>query len=314
MDGNDLQKKIAGILTTQSNVTVQQLAKRLRVKPHSIRYQLDKLVESQGLEKAILVNQRALGYQVFNLFFNLPASRVKKAVDFLSLRGQVAWLTKNIGPRTYEMTVVARDFTSLATLFRDMGDETGTVPRDVVIAVEGEVTHWGLRFLAETFSKVPIAHFTTSEQIVAVDSLDLEIIKLLRSHNLYDLPPATTKTRISPSTIKYRLEKLRSAGVISEEAYFLRPPMKMFQAQIVLHLKSRAREVEERVSAICSTNPHVECLIAGAGNWDYKILFDAESLPRLLEIEELLLQSLGKAVLRHSLYIRDRILSNRSGL
>jgi predicted ArsR family transcriptional regulator len=62
MDGNELQKKIVGILTTQGNVTVSQLAKRLRVRPHSVRYQLDKLVESKSLEKSILVNQRALGY------------------------------------------------------------------------------------------------------------------------------------------------------------------------------------------------------------------------------------------------------------
>lgn len=116
MDGNEIQKRITGILTTQSNVTVSQLAKRLRVRPHSIRYQLDKLVESKSLEKAILINQRALGYQVFKLFFDLPHARSKKAVEFLKVRKEVSWLTRNIGPLRYEMTVVVRDFTSLSNL------------------------------------------------------------------------------------------------------------------------------------------------------------------------------------------------------
>jgi hypothetical protein len=90
--------------------------------------------------------------------------------------------------------------------------------------------------------------------------------------------------------------------------------MKMVQAQLVVNVRSRARATEERVFSLCSTNPHVECLISGAGNWDYKILIGAESLPQLLQVEEELLQALGKAVASHSLYIREQILSTRSGL
>jgi len=86
MDGNELQKKIVGILTTQGNVTVSQLAKRLRVRPHSVRYQLDKLVESKSLEKSILVNQRALGYQIFNLFLTFRRREREKARSFSRIK------------------------------------------------------------------------------------------------------------------------------------------------------------------------------------------------------------------------------------
>lgn len=314
MDGNEIQRKITGILTTQSNVTVSQLAKRLRVRPHSIRYQLDRLVESKSIEKAILINQRTLGYQVFNVFFNLSVARAKKAVEFLKGRKEVAWFTQNIGPRRYEMTVIVRNFTTLSKMFRDMGDVANTMPRDVIIAVEGEVIHWGLRFLTESYSKTPIAHFTTPEETVTIDTLDREIISLFMSKETDWEPLVTPKLKVSPSTVKYRLEKLRVSGVISEEAYFIRPTMKMFQAQIVLHLRSRASEIEEQIASICSHNPHVECLIAGVGNWDYKLLIDAESLPSLLEVEEDLLRALGKCVLKHSLYIRDKIFCARPGL
>jgi hypothetical protein len=42
----------------------------------------------------------------------------------------------------------------------------GLLPRDVVILVGGEVIHWGLRPLTESYSKASIAHFTTQEEIV----------------------------------------------------------------------------------------------------------------------------------------------------
>jgi len=314
MDGNEIQKRITGILTTQSNVTVSQLAKRLRVRPHAIRYQLDKLVESKSIEKAILINQRALGYQVFNLFFDLPHARSKKAVEFLKARKEVAWLTRNIGPLRYEMTVVVRDFTSLSNLLRDLGEVAGTVPRDIAMAVEGEVIHWGLRFLTEGYSKTPIAHFTTREDIVSTDAIDVEIMNFARTDEIRNIAHTAQKLRVAPSTIKYRLDKLRMSGVISEEAYFIRPTMQMFQAQLVVHLRTRTRDIDNSIVSICTNNPHVECIISGVGNWDYKMLIDAESLPRLLEVEEELLTAIGKPVLKHSLFIRDKVFSIRTGL
>ncbi len=314
MEGKEIQKRIIGILTTQSNVTVPQLAKRLRVRPHSIRYQLDRLVESKSLEKAILINQRALGYQVFNLFFNLPHARSKQAVEFFKGREEVAWFTRNIGPQRYEMTVVVRDFTSLSILLRDLGEVAGTLPRDIAMAVEGEVIQWGLRFLTEGYSKTPIAHFTTKEDIVSIDTLDREIMNAARTDEMSNLAHTAKRLRVSASTIKYRLDKLRMSGVISEEAYFIRPTMKMFQAQLVAQLRTRSHDIDNLIVSICANNPHVECLISGVGNWDYKMLIVAESLPRLLEVEEELLTTIGKFVLKHALFIRDQVFSVRTGL
>jgi hypothetical protein len=44
------------------------------------------------------------------------------------------------------------------------------------------------------------------------------------------------------------------------------------------------------------------------------MLIDAEFLPRLLEVEEELLTAIGKPVLKHSLFIRDKVLSILTGL
>jgi DNA-binding Lrp family transcriptional regulator len=212
------------------------------------------------------------------------------------------------------MTVVVRDFTTLSKMFRDMGDATGTLPRDAIVAVEGEVIHWGLRFLTESYSTTPIAHFTTPEETVTIDSLDRQIMAHFMSQETTRGPLTIPKLKVSASTLKYRLDKLRVSGVISEEAYFIRPTMKMIQAQLMLTLRSRGSAIENDIASLCAHNPHVECLIAGVGNWDYKLVIDAESLPALLEVEEELVQTLGKSILKHSLYIRDKIFCARAGL
>lgn len=314
MDGKTLQNNIVGILTTQGNVTVSQLAKRLRVRPHSVRYQLDRLVQSKVIEKSILINQRALGYQVFNLFFDLPPSRAKKALAFLTARGEVAQLTQNIGPRRYEMTVSVKDYTALSNLFQEMGDACGTTPRDVITAIEGEMFHWGLRFLTDGPASNPIVHFTTSRDILALDSLDRELINLFQSSNVADTSSISKRLRVSQSTVRYRFDKLRSSGAISEEFYFSSVPMQIFEAQTVLQLRARSHESRETILSLCQRHPHVESLLCGMGNWDYKLLLSGDSLPEILRVDKEITEELAKLVLKQSLYIRETVIDRGSGL
>jgi hypothetical protein len=82
----------------------------------------------------------------------------------------------------------------------------------------------------------------------------------------------------------------------------------------VVHLRTRTGDIDISIESVCTNNPHVEYVISGLGNWDYKLLIAAKSLPRLLVVEEELLQAIGKPVLQHFLCIRDKVFSVRTRL
>lgn len=67
----DIQRKILGILSMRGNITDAQLAKRLRIRPHTVRYYLTKLREVGTIGTAVFIDQRRLGYHVFNLLFDV---------------------------------------------------------------------------------------------------------------------------------------------------------------------------------------------------------------------------------------------------
>ncbi len=298
----------------RGNITVAQLAKRLRIRPHSVRYHLTQLREVGTLGKSVAINQRRLGYQVFNLLFDLPRSRLEKAVNFLKGRQEVAWFTRNIGPRRYEATIVAKDYPAMAKLLADMGESTGTQPRDVIFAIEGECHQWGLRFLAQTTSSPALFHFTTPSDFEVIDDLDKQIIDLFQRDRDSDTASVAKKLGAAPSTIAYRFNRLCTSGVISEEFYFVRPMDSLVQAQLVLHLKARTVAAQQAVLCACNQNPYVDFLVAGIGQWDYKIVIVAESLPRLLQVENAIIHACDKHLLRHMVFIRDEVLSVRTGL
>jgi DNA-binding Lrp family transcriptional regulator len=314
MDITNLQKKILGILSRQGNLSAHQLAKRLRIRPHIVRYQLDKLLEMGTLDRHILINQRALGYQAFNVFFDLPRAREKKAVDFLKGRQEVAWFTRNIGARRYEATIIAKDYSAFSTLLRDLGEEAQTQLRDLIFAVEGEVHHWGLRFLTDGLVGIAGIHFTTPGEVFEIDSVDRKLLEAFQSDVTGTMPAIAKKIGIPNSTFKYRFDRLIASGIISEELYVVRPLSHFVQAQLVVQLKSRSAQAMQNVISTCLQNPNVEVLIHGIGNWDYKICIAAESIQELVHVESGVVQAIGRNLLKHSMYLRNEILSTRSGL
>jgi DNA-binding Lrp family transcriptional regulator len=305
---SDIQREILGILTITGSLTLEQLSKQLKLKPHNVRYQLKLLLEAGRASRGILINQRALGYQVFNIFFDVARSKTSKVLDFARRRPEVGWLCQNIGSRRFEMTIIERDYCGVSGFLRALGDETGGALRNPVFTVEGEVRHWGLRFLAKVSSPTPTVFFPTPRELTEVDDLDRRIMNILRSGENSSVLQIGAALGAATSTVKYRLERLKKAGVLSDELYFVKSNGDFLQGQLLLALRSRSTENEVHVLGLCSTNLHVEALISGVGGWDFKIVFQGESMRHLIDVQDGLLSELGNIVDRSETLIRDKIL------
>lgn len=312
-NANDIQLQILGILTTGGSRTITDLAKQLGLKPHVVRYQLDQLLVRRRIERAVMLNQRALGHHVFNVLFDLPRVSIKRTLEFLEKRTEVSWLAQNMGLRKFEVTYFAKDMVEGSKLVHSMGESVGVHFRDPIFAFEVETRHWGLRFLAGREVIKPVAHFVAAKESRQPDAVDLKILHLLRHEGDVSVLRIAKGAGISESTAKYRVERLRDWGAISDEMYFLRSDHDFVQAQLVLNLKSRSQEYEQAVINVCSHNFYVEELITGFGCWDYKVVLRADTVTRLLEVEESILAALGKNVSRASMLVRNRVIAGREG-
>ena len=305
-NASEVQRKILGILSISGNTTVQDLAKRLRLKPHIVRYQLAQMLESNSVTRETLINQRALGYQCFNVFFDLPRTAIKRGLSYLQSQPEVNWLASNVGPRQFEATIIARNYFELDAFFQRMGDEVDVYPREPIFGIEGTFRYWGMRFLSGDTDLEPVADFVTTFDFYQEDELDRKIMHLVRDGKRFTLPKIASFLGVPQSTVKYRIEKLKSFSVISEEFYILDPSERFVQAQLLLNMKSRGREHCERVQAVCQATPYVQVLIGGVGNWDFKIVLYADTIRLLVEVQDSLLGALSRDVAKSSLFVRDR--------
>jgi DNA-binding Lrp family transcriptional regulator len=312
----EIQKEILGILSTFANISVSELAALLQIKPHVVRYNLQTLLDSRRINASAFINHRALGLLAFNMFFDLPASKQAKALQFLGQRPEVSWLTTVTGPRRFEATIAARDPDSHTRFLKDLGQATGTHLREPIFAIETEARHWGLRFLVKRFPtrrSTPM-HFYSPARPYVLDEVDRRILIASASPASLTLRHLADTVKVPQTTLKYRLDKLIAAQVLSEPLFFVEANTFYMQAQLVMNLKTLSPESYVRVVKACEENRHVEGLISGVGNWDFKVILVAESFKQLLAVERLLLQTLARDISRSSLYLRGQVLAANPGV
>jgi DNA-binding Lrp family transcriptional regulator len=218
-----------------------------------------------------------------------------------------------MGHRRFEVTYFASDMIEGSKLVHSLGETLGVHFRDPVFAVEVETRHWGLRFLGGREVTKPVAHFVAVKEKKEPDPLDIKLLHLLRHERNVSIPRLAKGAGVSESTAKYRIDRLREWGAISDEIYFLRSDHDFVQAQLVLNLKSRSPQHELSVIDLCSHNVHVEALISGFGSWDYKVVLRAKTVNRLLQNEQEILAALGNNVSRASMLVRNRVIAGREG-
>jgi DNA-binding Lrp family transcriptional regulator len=313
-NGAELKRKILGAISIHGNMSVAELAKYLRARPHVVRYNLDQLLQSGAINRSVLIDQRNLGLSICSIHFDIPTKAIAATLKFLCARREVCWLCQNTGEREFEMSVIVRDSTELLNLITSLGETVGINLKNHSITFEQDLYHWGLRFLSEGDHTTKPFVFRKHPPFEP-DNLDLQILRACKGSEHLELSELAKKQKVPPSTIKYRMQRLQAAGVISEERYFLIKAVdEIARAQLEVTLTARTNENEERIVSFCNAEPHVFVLLAGVGHWDYKIVMYGNSLSEIYSAEERFRRTFASILSSTSLYIRRKMFKNTSGL
>ncbi len=304
---SEVQRLILGFISTQEIVTIEELAKALKLKIHTVRYNLNQLLEQGNIKRVVRISSDRLGVTVYNFFFNLPKRRANAALEFLSKHRMVQWLAENSWERKYEMTIFTRSKDDLITIFEELGDACDTHIHDCLMCMESDVTYFGMKSLVPANTPVFKRKYNELSEPIKLDQLDYKLLQHYMLQPEVGIGGTAKKLGVSHSTCAYRLQKLKESKVISWEGYHSfnrREPLA--EAQLLLQARSLSNEVRAHIEEIASSHPYVEILLRCQGDWDYKLLMYGEDLQSLLDSEESVCAQLGKSIRSSRLVIRRR--------
>ena len=217
---NEREQNILKNLELNANLSMDELAKRTRLQPHSVVYCIAKLKESQILgPRRASIDIYRLGFCDFHLVFSISTGNSLKREKFISAlksSPSVAWLAAIGGTHQFAMSIRATQvhevLAFMAALRKSFPNFIRTQELSIVTAVKsyGREYLYGKRKAAEGFgSRV------SDEQVYALDSTDKLILGGMSEFSLPSERELARLLGLPFSTVRRRIGILEKNKIIN---------------------------------------------------------------------------------------------------
>jgi DNA-binding Lrp family transcriptional regulator len=282
------ESAILGAATWASAPSVEEIAKRARVKVHTVRYALRRFEEEGVLQRSILINHARLGFSTVNVFFSLPQKGKAEILAFLAEHPSIVWLQENSGEYRYELTLVVRRIGELQRLIDRISEHFGVGLGNKLWAVENTCHFFGSRYLSPAHKGGPagcVLDLLAPE--VETEPLDFQILHLLEKGKITSTSDMARRLKQPPSTLTYRLQRLRKLGVIAQDRYFFACEKIGFEEfEIIIDAQNAAERLRRELFVWCEKESNVLCCFRCFGGWDYKVVLQAPSLSEAMDLQD----------------------------
>lgn len=268
-------KRILQFMNLRAGLPLESAARALEMRPHSIRYTIDKLSKSGALRLTVPVDQSRLGFQTFNILFSLTAGSRElrqNVIEYLRSCPSVGWATEVGGDYEFEVTLLGKSTADLAYFFAGLVQIGCRFARKDIV-LENAQTFYGIRFVDIDQSQVISFSLCNQGKILDLDELDRKILYGLTHNKFRNLTELGRTLRIPPTSLGYRLQKLEASGLVGPLVYMVdHKTLEFVRTHVLLRNCSLNENFRSRLFKFCSENSAVFALVSSIGSWDYKLV------------------------------------------
>ena len=295
------ERDVMAALTLQGEVTVKEVAQKLRLKEHRVRYILDKVISQRWCYFYPIINPHRLGYLECNLFIELQtggSNARQKLLD--ALRDHHATKTVGVlgGEYQFEVVVWLKGIQDLASFFNSLSDRCPDISYRIDFVLLGKAFYLPANFLEPQHKATTLVSYGPTQQLpFELDSIDKEILDGLSQSAFTGSRNLAKSKKIPESTVTYRLNKLKGEGVIVCLGYMVdHLKVGLTLTTVLIKAKRPSQRLTEQLLDFATKDGSVGFLVECYGAWDYQLgvlLFDQT---RLSSVIDRLQEALGSQV------------------
>ncbi|MDD4983413.1 MAG: AsnC family transcriptional regulator [Candidatus ainarchaeum sp.] len=197
--------------------TNKQIAKKVKLSEQAVAYRIERLQKNNIIDKFVLmVNLAKLGNTHYKLFLrlqNINSEKEAEFEEFIKKTQGVFWAVSTRGNYDYIISFLAKQLKDYKNFYNGLKNKFGVYiySEDLVILTKAPL--FTRSYLVENIEKKEFIYLGDQE-IVNIDNKDERIIKALALNARASYIELSKKTKIKPDTIRNRMKKLKSLGVI----------------------------------------------------------------------------------------------------
>jgi|GEM_PF-2324782 len=291
-----LSRKVLHALNTDAQLSAKEVAQRLRVRPYRVSYAERMLRERYGLVSIPFINYGRLGIVSYLIFFSLRSGERRSAVlEAILAHPRVGWLGELAGCFEFGCAFLATDVRQVGDFFESICNRCGEVFTNRQIVPRLTFEWFGRRYLAPSAKQSRSLKYTSRDEAVSLDKLDIAILAAVGSTGVDSVKDVAQRVGVPYPTAVRRVRALEGLGVI--EGYFasVNPEVLNREAyRILVQTGTSSRKAANAIRSIAEGDPratfYVECL----GPWEFELGWELESARELTEITGMISASLAR--------------------
>ncbi|MBT5023630.1 Lrp/AsnC family transcriptional regulator [Candidatus Woesearchaeota archaeon] len=212
-------KKILFELDNDCRQSNEQIAKKVKLSKQSVAARIKKLQELGVIENFFVkLNPTLLGFMHIKIllkFYNLTPQKEKELIEFLNKQESIFWMCSLRGNYDLVFSMYIKNTKDFSEKFEHLFKSW----RDYILERSISVIEAGATYTKAYMlpNKVPeeILYSKGKEEQMVLDKTDQNILSILNKHARLPLIEIASQLNLSADTIRYRIKKLQSQGIIT---------------------------------------------------------------------------------------------------
>ena len=295
-----VERKILALIESQAELSDQDIARKLKLQVHNVRYALRGMETSGLIHKVALANVSGLGLVMHNIFFSLAAEqqRTKQAIlNAIQSEPEVTWLGEFGGDYQYALGLCVRSFHEVRSFLERLSSKFGRIFFEKQVSYQYNSYRFPRKYLDRKLAKAKGMPYYAPIKFFQTDKLDLQILNALQSSSADSDRSLAQRMGVPLSTLKLRINKLEQAGLISGYVYVV-DYSRLGVQQYKLLVFSRGYSVSFRQNLMhwAESHPNVIGFIECFGSWDFELNLEVEQPEQVISITQEIYEAFGDEV------------------
>lgn len=212
-----IQKRILAEITYDARASVEEIAKRVSARPHTVRYAIEHLRSRLRMNPYCFTDPFRRGQTPYRFFFSINSgdrTRRTKMIEYLKGLSEVYWLYELHGQYQFLMALRATSVAHLGSVLKEFDAKFGDLVTTRSVSMMPRITTF-LPWLAYS-GDGPRLTFEYKDDVAPadLDEVDNKVLNLMAVKPLASVRELSRLSGMPPSTLDYRLDKLTKHRVI----------------------------------------------------------------------------------------------------
>lgn len=286
-------RKILYELDKDSRSSNKEIARKVSLSEQVVGNRIQRLLGLKVIDYFyVKTNPSLLGHthlKIYLRFHNLPSSTEKEMLQQLLGQKHIFWLCSLRGKYDLVVSLYVKSLAKFSAAYDELFGSWGEYILERKVILLEKASTYTKAYLVPGQTPQEITYTQGSEQEVALDDTDLQLLRILNLQGRRPLTQMATQLSVSADTVKYRVRNLQQQGVITGFGVKINFEELGHQYSIIsLKLQNMNAEKYRKLETLALLNKNIIIYLKTIGDHDLELEVETSNKEEL----DMLLKSL----------------------